>query len=121
MEALEKILNAWFVGPVWVSILFFLGLFVYRKDKKMLQNRMDNIESHLTNHVTGTEKQIAQLRTDMNAKFDKIDSKFDKTDAKIDQLKTDMYTKIDSNFNNILTVLNSLSKKNESDSKRNTE
>ena len=147
MEILEKILNALSIAPVWVSIFFFLGLAVYRKDRKILQNRMDSIESHLTNHVTGTEKQIAQLRIgtekqiaqlristekqiaqlriDINDKFDKIDDKFDKidnkfekTDAKIDQLKTDMHM----HFNTIILAVSGLThKKNESNFKRNTE
>ena len=110
METLKYTLTL-SITPVLVSIFYYLGKSVYRKDKKIFQNDIDNIKKSLNNHVTGTEKQIAQLRTDINAKFDK-------TDSKIDQLKIDMYTKIDSNFNNILTVLN-LSKKNESDFKRN--
>ena len=76
---------------------FFLGLAVYRKDKKILQNDIDNIKNNLNNHVTDTNKKIDDLRKDMKEQFNN-------TDSKIDQLRLEMHTKIDSNFTNILSV-----------------
>ena len=99
MELLKDILSIWI--PAILAIAYIplsLSLVAYRKDRKILQNDINNIKENLNNHVTDTNKKIDKLN-------EKLDEKFNKTDSKIDQLRTDMHTKIDSNFSNILTVL----------------
>ena len=81
MEAiLNKIIKDWPPAIVIIIVVVFAYL--------LLNKDLQIIDKHLTNHVTGTEKKIErletkidsninQLRVDMNAKFDKVDSSFD--------------------------------------------
>ena len=72
---------------------------------------MDNIKEHLTNHVTGTEKEIKELKIDMNAKFDKIDLKFDKIESTMNA----KFDKVDSRLDSLFVIL---SKKPEDSDKK---
>ena len=105
--AVASFLNTLFANseiPAWLSLLAVTFIFFYlRKDIK-------TIKENLTNHVTDTNKKIANF----DNRFDKIDSKID---LKIDQLRTEINAKFDSHLSQILSVLGFI-KKNESDSKK---
>ena len=120
MSAVLQLLNDYQTLIVIVAIGFAVYFyFQLKKDNQLLQKDvqnnydkqqivMDQIDEHLTNHVTGTESKIEKLETKIENLEIKMDAKFDKTDIKIDQLRADMSTKLDSNFKHLNLRLDQL-------------
>ena len=81
MEAILNFINKEKANGIVLLSVIFLGLF--------LNSKTNEIEKHLTNHVTGTERKIEKL------------------DSKIDQFKTETHKKLDDNFKHINTRLDS--------------
>ena len=132
MSAVLQLLNDYQTLIVIVAIGFAVYFyFQLKKDNQLLQKdvqnnydkqqiAMDQIDKHLTNHVTETEDKIEKLEATMNAQFNKIESnmnaQFDKVDLKFDKIeskfnKVDLkFDKIDSRFDSLFLLLSKESK-----------
>ena len=73
-------------GLLFVVVLFGFSFLIYK---------IKEIENHLTNHVTGTERKIDKLDTKIGDLDRKLDMKIDKLDTKIGDLDRKLDMKID--------------------------
>ena len=121
MSAVLQLLNDYQTLIVIVAIGFAVYFyFQLKKDNQLLQKdvqnnydkqqiAMDQIDKHLTNHVTETEDKIEKLEATMNAQFNKIESnmnaQFDKVDLKFDKIES-KFNKVDLKFDKIESKFN---------------